>query len=68
MADQSPVVLLPCEIMSKFGRCRFVLFLIVEPVHQISEILSKVFDKLITFTWIAFTASEISFSEKKLSI
>ena len=36
----------------------------VEPVHQISEILSKFFDKLIIFTRIAFTASEISFSEK----
>ena len=51
--------------MSKFGRCRFALFLMVESVHQIPQRLSKFFDKLIIFTWIAFTASEISFSEKK---
>ena len=37
----------------------------VESVHQIPQRLSKFFDKLIIFTWIAFTASEISFSEKK---
>ena len=68
LAYQSPFVLLSCKIMSKFERCRFVLFLMVEPVHQISERLSNFFEKLIIFIWIAFTASEISFSEKKLSI
>ena len=30
------LVLISCEIISKFGRCRFVLFLRVEPVHQVS--------------------------------
>lgn len=41
LAYQSPFVLLSCKIMSKFERCRFVLFLMVEPVHQISERLSN---------------------------
>ena len=63
--DRACFIFFSCEIISKFGRCRFVLFLRVESLHQVSVIqsmlklqllsleiskrLSKFFHKLLIF-------------------
>ena len=75
-------VFLSYEILAKFGRCRFVLFLRVESVHQvlviqrtlrllllslkISKRLSKCFDKLLIFIWVALIVSDFFFYQKEI--
>ena len=61
------------------GRCRFVLFLMVGSVHQVSVIqrmlkqllslkiskrLSKFFGELLIYTWIILKVSEILFQKE----